>query len=99
MIERTDNSCSLVKYADDTVIFTSNKDVYDSLKALPKNNLSLERYFESHLLTINAGKTAIFVFSKPHKNRVMENLKLEVKSHSNKSTNSSIISVCILTKI
>ena len=76
MIERIDNSCNLVQYADDTMIFTSNKNVYDSLKALEKNIRALERYFESHLLTINASKTEFIVFSKPHKNRVMENLKL-----------------------
>ena len=39
MIETIDNSCNFVHYADDTVIFTSNKDVYDSLKALG------EKYF------------------------------------------------------
>ena len=41
MIERIDNSCNLVQYADDTMIFTSKKDVYDSLKALEKNILFL----------------------------------------------------------
>ena len=88
MVEKIDNSCNLVQYADDTMIFTSNKDVYDSLKALEKNILHLERYFESHLLTINASKTEFIVSSKPHKNRVMENLKLEVKGQFIKATNS-----------
>ena len=46
MIERIDNSYNLVQYAEDIVDFTCNKDVYDSLKALEKNILSLERYFE-----------------------------------------------------
>ena len=102
IIENIDNSCNLVQFADDTMIFTSNKDVYDSLKALEKNVLHLERYFESHLLTINASKTEFIVFSKPHKNRVMENLKLEVKGQFIKATNSIKylnISVCILTEI
>ena len=52
-----------MQYADDTMIFTSNKDVYDSLKTLEKNIFHLERYLESHLLTINASKTELIVFS------------------------------------
>ena len=56
------------------------------MKALEKNIISLERYFESHLLIINASKTEFIVFSKPRKNRVMENLKLE--GQSIKATNS-----------
>ena len=36
MIETVDSSCNLVQYADDTMIFTPNKVVYDSLKALEK---------------------------------------------------------------
>ena len=96
MIETIESSCNLVQYADDNMIFTSNEDVYDSLKALAKNIFSLERKFESHLLTKIASKTELIVFCKPHKNRLIESLKLEVKCKSSKTTFFHRISRCVL---
>ena len=42
----------------------------------------------SNSSTYNASKTEFIVFSKPHKNLVMENLKFEVKGQSIRATNS-----------
>ena len=56
---------NIVQYADDTVTFSSEKKVQDSLEILEKDVKKLVNYFDCHSLMLNAEKTEFIVFRSP----------------------------------
>ena len=78
MQHEVQNDCNLLQYADDTMVFKSDSNIDKAIASLEQNVKKLVFFFESHRLTINAGKTEFIIFCKKAKNDSMNKLKLKV---------------------
>lgn len=77
--------CSIVQYADDTLLFVSGFDTESATQILAANIEKVTEYFQSHKLSINVGKTK-FMILHGCKNKVkIENLN-KVKLIINETT-------------
>ena len=72
-----DHKCSVVQYADDTMVFTSSKKIEPAVKSLELNVNNICDFFEKHQLTLNADKTEFITFQT--KNNKDKNTNLIVK--------------------
>ena len=72
-----DHKCSVVQYADDTMVFTSSKKIESAVKSLELNVNNICNFFEKHQLTLNADKTEFITFQT--KNNKYKNTNLIVK--------------------
>lgn len=61
MTTKIGNGCSIVQYADDTVLFVSGFDTNAATKILGENVENLTEYFQAHKLSINVGKTKFMI--------------------------------------
>ena len=66
--------------ADDTMVFKSDSNIHKGIASLEQNVKKLLFFFESHRLTINAGKTDFIIFCRKTKNDSMNKLKLKVQN-------------------
>ena len=73
-------NCNLIQYADDTMIFGSQNDLTEARNNLQQTIESLDNFFESHQLTINADKTEFICFCNPSKTDFARNHTLKVKN-------------------
>ena len=71
----------LLQYADDTFLFAAADKAETSIKQLEASVENLLKFFQAHRLNINASKTEFIVFSKPSKNKEMEELRLKIGNH------------------
>ena len=82
-----DNKCTVVQYADDTMVFTSNKKIESAVESLELNVNSICDFFEKHQLTLNADKTEFITFQTANKNNEYKNTNLIVKDEIIRSSN------------
>ena len=71
----------LLQYADDTFLFAAADKVETSIKQLEESVENLLKFFQAHRLNINTSKTDFIVFSKPSKNKEVEELRLKMGNH------------------
>ena len=62
MQNEVQNDCNLLQYADDTMVFKSDSNLHKAIASLVQIVKKLLFFFESHRLTINAGKTEFIIF-------------------------------------
>ena len=79
MQQTVTENCSLIQYADDTMIFSSHSDAMQAVEKLNTNVKNLMEFFESHRLTINTDKTEFIIFCKSNNNPKFNNIRLSVK--------------------
>ena len=72
-----DHKCSVVQYADDTMVFTSSKKIESAVESLELNVNSICNFFEKQQLTLNADKTEFITFQT--KNNKYKSTNLIVK--------------------
>ena len=70
-----DKNCAIAQYADDTMLFISEKNTDNATKILGKNVDKLVLYFESHKLSINVGKTEFMVLHSAKNKAKREDIK------------------------
>ena len=78
MQHEVQNDCNLLHYADDTMVFKSDSNIHKAIASLEQNVKKLLFFFESHQLTINAGKTDFILFCRKAKDDSTNKLKLKV---------------------
>ena len=71
-------SCKVVQYADDTLLFCDDNDIKNALQLLQKSCQKLSLYLTKHSLKLNTKKTKLIIFSKKHQDR-NHNSKLSIK--------------------
>ena len=77
-----DETCKIVQYADDFLIFVADKFVNTAKQRLENIIAKLVEYFECHRPNLNEDKTDFIVFCKNSQNKVTKNLNLQVKNPS-----------------
>ena len=70
-------SCNLIQYADDTMIFSSHNDLTEARNNIQQTIECLVKFFESHQLTINADEMEFICFCKPSRNDFARNHTLK----------------------
>ena len=78
MQHEVQNDCNLWQHADDTMAFKSDRNIHKAIAPREQNVKKLLFFFESHQLTINAGKNEFKFFGRKAKNDSMNMLKLKV---------------------
>ena len=78
MHHEVQNDCNLLQYADNTMVFKSDSNIHKTIASLEQNVKKFLFFFESHRLTINAGRTEFTIFCRKAKNGWMNKLKLKV---------------------
>ena len=68
MQHEVQNDCNLLQYADDTMVFKSDSNIHKAIASPEQNVKKLLIFFESHRLTINAGKSEFIIFCRKAKN-------------------------------
>ena len=69
MQHEVQNDCNFLQYAYDTVVFKSDSNIHKAIASLEQNVKKLLFFFESHRLTINAGKTELIIFCRKAKKK------------------------------
>ena len=80
MQHEVQNYCKLLQYADDTMVLKSVSNIHKATASLEQIVEKLLFFFESHRLTINAGKSEFIMFCREAKNYSMKKLKLKVQN-------------------
>ena len=78
MQHEVQNDCNFLQYADDTMVFKSDSNIHKAIASLEQNVKKLLFFFESHWLTINAGKAEFVICCRKAKTDSMKKLKLKV---------------------
>ena len=79
MQQAVTENCSLIQYADDTMIFSSHSDAKQAVEKRNTNIKNLTEFFESLGLTINTDKAEFATFCKSNNNPKFNNMRLLVK--------------------
>lgn len=72
------NNCKIVQYADDTFIFSSNKDIDMAIQNVEEACKNLVVYFKAHELMLNVDKTEFTIFCKKSKIKETELRKIDI---------------------
>ena len=75
----TDN-CEIIQYADDTILFVSNKNPNTAASILEANIQSISTYLQSHKLTMNTDKTKFLISCKKTQNDLTQNIVMSVNN-------------------
>ena len=70
--------CQIIQYADDTCLFICGKKSEDLIKTLKEDAENLIKFFGSHKLMINIGKTNFMIIRKKGQNNAVENLTVTI---------------------
>ena len=77
-----DHECTVVQYANDTMVFTSSKKIESAVESLELNVNNICDFFEKHQLALNADKTELITFQTTNKNKKYKNTNLLLKVKS-----------------
>ena len=69
------SNCKIFQYADDTLIFTEQKDLQQCLQNFEESCNLAHQYFNMHPTNSNAEKTELTVFTKKNKNTTEASIK------------------------
>ena len=70
MIEQNlKETCKVVQYADDKVLFCDDNDIKNALQLLQKFCQNLSLYFTKNSLKLNTKKTQLIILSNKHQGR------------------------------
>ena len=85
------SKCKIVKYADDTVMFYSHKDIQEVEKVLNNDFALLTNWLEQNELIVNTkkGKTKVMMFGTNKRLNKLNDLEIKVK-HRQTTINNSI---------
>ena len=75
------NSCELLLYADDTVIYYSSSNIRDLEQKLNSDLTNLCQLFNNNFLTLNVSKCKFVLFGSQRKVRSCSQLSLKINNH------------------
>ena len=76
-----DSNVEMIQYADDCLVFASNKVEKIAKKSLESNINNLEKYFREHQSYLNSSKTKLVYFSKQNdqRNKIQDSILVDNK--------------------
>ena len=85
------SKCRIVKYADDTMIYYSHKDIKEVEKVLNNDFASLTSWLEQNELVVNKkkDKTEVMIFGTSKRLNKLDDQQLQIKHHQSTINNTS----------
>ena len=76
-----DSNVKMIQYADDCLVFASNKVEKIAKKSLESNINNLKKYFRERQLYLNSSKTKLVYFSKQNdqRNKIQDSILVDIK--------------------
>ena len=81
-LPKVTSSCSLLMYADDTVLFYSHKDVSDIERKLNQDLSSIDAWLSDNSLFLNREKTECLLFGTRGKLSAVNSFNITIKGHA-----------------